>query len=372
MNVTQDMSDATLEVVLRALFGESLERLERSHGSNPFALLTDHTARNLAFAYKFRQLGKLIMEDVAQRRRDGERGNDIVSHLIDARDRASGEPMSDRELLDEIMTLIVAGHETTAASLNWFWLLLAQAPEVAQRLHAEVGIGGDAPDYDDLARFPYTRRALDETLRLYPPGWLLTRRSIAASQLGDFELPAGTDVLVSPYLVQRHPGFWPDPDAFDPDRFLPEAVAARDRFVYLPFGLGPTRVHRRAPGRDRDARACDHARPALRPHAGARPDGGDRAAGQPAHARAGFHERGIARTIAPRRSKVRALLLESDARLRHTDPRPRPSCRQRPGGPLHRRRGQRAHACPTPTCARARWGCSITCSGRARAPARIR
>ncbi len=239
VNVTQDMSDATLEVVLRALFGESLERLEHAHGSNPFALLTDHTARNLAFAYKFRQLGKLIMADVAQRRRERERGNDIVSHLIDARDRVTGEPMSDRDLLDEVMTLIVAGHETTAASLNWFWLLLAQTPDVTERLHAEVGIDGDAPDYDDLARFPYTRRALDETLRLYPPGWLLTRRSIAASRLAGFELPAGTDVLVSPYLVQRHPGFWPDPDAFDPDRFLPEAVTARDRFAYLPFGLGP-------------------------------------------------------------------------------------------------------------------------------------
>lgn len=241
VNVTQDMSDATLEVVLRALFGDDLDRLEAGAGGNPFALLTDHTARNLAFAYKFRQLGKLIMEDVARRRRDGVRRNDIVSHLLDARDRQSGEPMSDRDLLDEIMTLIVAGHETTAASLNWFWLLLAQAPAIAARVHAEVDDdGGDAaPGYDDLARFPFVRRALDETLRLYPPGWLLTRRSIVASTVGGFPLPAGTDVLVSPYLVQRHPAFWDDPDRYDPDRFLPDAVAARNRFAYLPFGLGP-------------------------------------------------------------------------------------------------------------------------------------
>jgi len=239
VNVTQDMSEATLDVVLRALFGDDLARFDTTDGASPFALLTDHTARNLAFAYKFRQLGKLIMLDVARRRRDGVRSNDIVSHLLDARDRQTGEPMSDRDLLDEILTLIVAGHETTAASLNWFWLLLAQTPAVAARVHAEVDAQGDLPGPDDLARFPYVRRALDETLRLYPPGWLLTRRSTVASTVTGFELPPKTDVLVSPYLVQRHPAFWDDPDTFEPDRFLPDAVAARNRFVYLPFGLGP-------------------------------------------------------------------------------------------------------------------------------------
>ena len=235
VNVTQDMSEAALDVVLLALFGDDLHRLGAS-----FALLTDHTARNLAFAYKFRQLGKVIMEDVARRRRDNVRTNDIVSLLIDARDRQSGEPMSDRELMDEIMTLVVAGHETTASSLNWFWYLLTQTPEVEARIHAEVDGGANAPpSYDALTGFPYVRRALDETLRLYPPGWLLTRRSIAASPIGGFELPAATDVLISPYLIHRHPDFWERPGDFDPDRFLPEQAATRNRFVYLPFGLGP-------------------------------------------------------------------------------------------------------------------------------------
>ena len=240
INVTQDMSEVTLDVVLRALFGDDLDRLGSNSGENPFALLTDHTARNLAFAYQFRQLGKRIMEDVGRRRRDRVRSNDIVSLLIDARDRQTSEPMSDRQLLDEILTLIVAGHETTASSLNWFWYLLTQSPEVAVRLHAEVDAGpGDAPGYEQLARYPYARRALDETLRLYPPGWLLTRRSIGASTIGNYLVPPRTDVLISPYLIQRHPAYWPQPGRFDPDRFLPEANAARNRFVYLPFGLGP-------------------------------------------------------------------------------------------------------------------------------------
>jgi cytochrome P450 len=130
VNLTQDMSEVTLEIVLRALFGDDLARLGSSVRDNPFALLTDHTARNLAFAYRFRQLGKRIMEDVGRRRRDAVRSNDIVSLLIDARDRQTGEPMSDRQMLDEILTLIVAGHETTASSLNWFWYLLTQAPKL--------------------------------------------------------------------------------------------------------------------------------------------------------------------------------------------------------------------------------------------------
>jgi cytochrome P450 len=234
INLTQDMSEVTLEVVLLALFGEDLPRL-----GSAFSLLTDHTARDLAFAYKFRQLGKLIMDDVARRRRDGVRRNDIVSLLLDARDRQSGEPMSDRELLDEIMTLIVAGHETTASSLNWFWYLLTQSPDVERRVQAEVDARPEPPAYDALEHYPFARRALDEALRMYPPGWLLTRRTIEASRIGDLDLPAKADVLVSPYLVHRHPRYWQDADRFDPDRFLPDAVASRSRFAYLPFGLGP-------------------------------------------------------------------------------------------------------------------------------------
>jgi enediyne biosynthesis protein E7 len=239
INITQDMSEATLDVVLRALFGADLPRLTEGRDGNPFALLTDDTARNLAFAYKFRQLGALIMEEVRRRRRNGVRHGDIVSQLIDARDRRTGAPMADRQLQDEILTLIVAGHETTASSLNWFWYLLSQAPDVAARIHAEVDAGGfTAPGYGDLDRLPYTRAAIDETLRLYPPGWLLTRRSIAADRVGGIALPAMADVLISPYLVHRHPAHWSDAERFDPGRFLAGEGDGRNRFAYLPFGLG--------------------------------------------------------------------------------------------------------------------------------------
>jgi cytochrome P450 len=243
VNVTQDMSQVTLEIILRALFGDDLDRLVTSRPDNPFALLTEETGRDLLFASRFRSLSSLIFEEVERRRRAGQTSNDLVSMLLEANDRRSGEPMSDRHLLDEILTLIIAGHETTASALNWFWWLLAQHPAAEARLLAELSANADAgilvPGHADLERYPYTLQTLSETLRLYPPGWLLTRRAIAADTIAGTDVEPGTDILLSPYLIQRHPGFWPAPDRFDPDRFAPDAVAARNRFAYLPFGLGP-------------------------------------------------------------------------------------------------------------------------------------
>ena len=269
INVTQDMSEVTLEVVLLALFGDDLARLTDGGRENPFGLLTDDTARNLAFAYKFRQLGKLILADVERRRRDNVRDNDIVSLLLDARDRQTDAPMSDRELLDEILTLIVAGHETTASSLNWFWYLLTQSPDVAARLHAEVDAGGDAPPgYDDLQAFPYTRRALDETLRLYPPGWLLTRRSIADSAIGGFALPAGTDVLDLALPGAASSGLLAGAGSLRSGPVPAGSGCIAQSFCVSSVRIGSARVHRRAPGADRDARARRDARAPVRALAG--------------------------------------------------------------------------------------------------------
>jgi cytochrome P450 len=243
VNVTQDMSEVTLEIILRALFGDDLDRLTTGRPDSPFAILTEQTGRDLLFASRFRSLSSLIFEEVERRRREGHVANDLVSILLEANDRKNGEPMSDRQLLDEILTLIIAGHETTASALNWFWWLLAQHPDAEDRLVAELTAnartGIDVPGHEDLSRFPYTLQVLSETLRLYPPGWLLTRRAIDADTIAGIDIEAGTDILLSPYLIQRHPRYWPAPDRFDPDRFAPEAVAQRNRFTYIPFGLGP-------------------------------------------------------------------------------------------------------------------------------------
>ena len=239
VNLTQDMSEVTLEIVLRALFGDRFAALIRGN-SNPFAVLTDDTERNLAFAYKFRALSRLVMDEINERRRIDFHGQDIASLLLAARDRRTGAPMPDRQLLDEIMTLIVAGHETTASALNWTWYLLSQHPEAENRLHAELdALDTSEPGVEDVARLTYTRQVIEETMRLYPPGWLLTRRSIASDVVGGYAVAPNTDVLVSPYLIHRHPEWWPEPDRFDPDRFAVTATLSRNRFAYLPFGLGP-------------------------------------------------------------------------------------------------------------------------------------
>jgi cytochrome P450 len=240
INVTQDMSDVTLDIVLRSIFSDDLASMTSPEGANPFALLTDETERNLTFAYKFRALSKLIMDCVSRRRARSDEQNDLLAMLMAARDRKSGEPMSDRQLLDEIMTLIVAGHETTASSLNWLWYLLSQHPDAEQRLHAELDALSVPPaTMDAVAEFKYSRQVIEETLRLYPPGWLLTRRSIAEDCIGRYDIPPKTDVFISPYLVHRHPQFWPDAERFDPDRFAEANAAGRSRFCYLPFALGP-------------------------------------------------------------------------------------------------------------------------------------
>jgi len=240
INLTQDMSEVTLTIVLRAIFGDDLESIVSLHGSNPFAILTEESERNLIFAYKFRALSKLIMDCVNRRREQRHESCDLLAMLLAARDRKSGQPMPDKQLLDEVMTLIVAGHETTASALNWMWYLLSQHPEVERRLHQEIDRLPAAPaTLDEIVQFAYTRQVIEETLRLYPPGWLLTRRSIEADRIGGHEIASKTDVFISPYIVHRHPGYWADPERFDPDRFEARQVAKRNRFCYLPFALGP-------------------------------------------------------------------------------------------------------------------------------------
>ena len=238
INLTQDMSEVTLEVVLRALFGERYETLV-TPTENPFAILTEETERNLTFAYRFRALTSLLKREIEWRRSTGYGGTDLVRLLMEARDRKSDQRMSDRQMLDEIMTLIVAGHETTASALNWLWYLVSKDSTVEHRLHVEAD-GQPDPDENGhaVSQVPFTSAVVQETLRLYPPGWLLTRRSITADAIGDYLLPPDTDVLISPYLVHRHPLFWRDPERFDPDRFLASGTPV-ERFAYLPFGLGP-------------------------------------------------------------------------------------------------------------------------------------
>ncbi|HXR89113.1 MAG TPA: cytochrome P450 [Steroidobacteraceae bacterium] len=241
VNLTDEMSELTLEIVLRSIFGTDLDRLAQQPGGNPFEVVTREQGRNLQFAFKFRSLTKLVAELVRRRREGREEHFDYVGMLMNARDKDTGNAMQERELIDEVLTLVVAGHETTASALNWTWYLLSQHPEVEARLHAEIDSAPavSAPSLAQMEALAYTQQVVNEALRLYPPGWLLSRRTIEPDVLSGFEIAAGTNVLLPLYLLHRHPRYWHDPDAFRPERFAPDHEAERPRFAYMPFAAGP-------------------------------------------------------------------------------------------------------------------------------------
>ena len=241
VNVSDDTSELTLDIVLRSIFGSDLDRLEGQLGANPFEVVAKEPVRDLKFAFRFRSLTKLVGELINHRRKESLEHFDFLSMLMASRDRENDAPMSDKELIDEVLTLIVAGHETTAAALTWTWYLISQNPETQRRLQEEAdGTPKDATlGLDAAESLAYTHQVLQESLRLYPPGWLITRRTIDADTLGGYPVGARTDVFISPYMLHRHPDFWSEPEEFRPERFAGEGAADRHRFAYIPFAVGP-------------------------------------------------------------------------------------------------------------------------------------
>jgi cytochrome P450 len=168
-------------------------------------------------------------------------GGDLLGMLMEARDEETGERMSDRQLRDEVVTLFLAGHETTALSLSWTFALLSRHPEVGRRLRGELRevLGGRLPTAEDVPRLTYTRMVLQEALRLYPPAWNFGRTAREDDQLCGYPVPAGSLILLSPYVTHRNPRLWANPEGFDPGRFSPENAAKIPKFAYIPFGAGP-------------------------------------------------------------------------------------------------------------------------------------
>lgn len=235
VNITRDIHLMVLDVVLISLFGDDYDAV-----APHFSILSHEQARNLQFAQAFRPLGNIVSQVITERRANNAVRTDILGMLMEARDHESGRAMPDRQVVSEIMTLIVAGHETTASTLNWVWYLLSQHPETEQKLSEELSTldpGGFG--LGNLQKFIYTHQVIEEAMRLYPAGWLMTRRALKDDQLGEYFIPAGTEIYISPYLMQRHLALWDDPDRFDPDRFEPNRVRERHPLVMLPFSAGP-------------------------------------------------------------------------------------------------------------------------------------
>ena len=165
-----------------------------------------------------------------------ENGEDVLSRLIAS---GSGDGVSRERMRDELITLLLAGHETTASTLGWAFHLIDEHPEVGERLHAEATevLGDRLPGHDDLRKLTFTGAVVEEVMRLYPPVWLLPRIAQADDEIGGYHVPAGSDVVVVPYTLHRHPEFWTDPERFDPGRFT--AAERPPRYAYIPFGAGP-------------------------------------------------------------------------------------------------------------------------------------
>jgi len=241
VNISDDSSELTLEIVLGSIFGSDLARLEAQFGANPFEVVAKEQNRDLKFAFRFRSLTKLVQELINRRRQTAEEHFDFLSMLMATRDRETDEPMSDKELIDEVLTLIVAGHETTAAALTWTWYLISQHPDTQAQLQAEADRAGadQTLSLHAAESLAFTHQVLQEALRLYPPGWLITRRTLEADELGGFPIAPRTDVFISPYMLHRHPAFWSEPEEFRPERFAGADAEERHRFAYIPFAVGP-------------------------------------------------------------------------------------------------------------------------------------
>jgi cytochrome P450 len=253
-DVHQEMMQLTLRIVVRALFSvESDEVGEISAAMNVLMqnsvglrLLLPPIARYLPtpamneFRRSIKQLDKTVYGIIAERREAGSDSGDLLSMLMQARDEDGGR-MTDKQLRDEVMTFLLAGHETTALALSWTWYLLGQNPEAEQKLHQELDrvLGGRVPTFADLPALSNAERVIKESLRLYPPAWGLARTVIKEFELGGYRIPAGSNVVMSTWVVHRDPRYFPEPEKFDPDRWLPEKAQKLPKFAYFPFGGGP-------------------------------------------------------------------------------------------------------------------------------------
>jgi cytochrome P450 len=260
-DIHQDMMALTLDIAARTLFsveiGQRGRRIESALATlmeiiakpqriiRPLRLVLFSTERRYRRAV--RELETIVQQIIYERRSANASAtahalqpNDLLAMLLDARDE-SGAGMSDRQLRDEILTLLLAGHETTALALSWSWYLLSQNPEAERKLHAELDsvLAGRLPGVEDLPRLPYTERVIKESLRLYPPAYAILRLAVEDAEIAGYKIPRGSSVGLSPWVMHRDPRYFPEPERFLPERWTDDFIRQLPRFAYIPFGGGP-------------------------------------------------------------------------------------------------------------------------------------
>ncbi|MGP0074405.1 MAG: cytochrome P450 [Bryobacteraceae bacterium] len=256
MDVSVEMSELTLSIVAKTLFSADVEREAMEIGAamtsivQMFRLLVMPYSEYLEklplpsvrrFEQAQARLDATIYGLIRERRSSGVDTGDLLSMLLLAQDEdKDGGGMTDQQVRDEALTLFLAGHETVANALTWTWYLLSQHPEVERRLHDEIDavLDNRPPEFADLPQLRYAEMILAEAMRLYPPAWAIGRKAIGPFKLGDFEIPADSICIASPYATHHDARWFPDPDKFDPERWTPEAREARPKFSYFPFGGG--------------------------------------------------------------------------------------------------------------------------------------
>ena len=256
LDIASELSRLTYTIVGKALFGADVSRdadvVERALGTlldltyarleQPVNLpLWVPSPRNRRFRDARLAIDRVVYRIINERREGHDDHADLLAHLLRGVEGASGA-MTNQQLRNETITLLLSGHETTANALSWTLFLLATHPEVERRFRSEVAaVLGDArePSLEDLSRLEYTAMVINEALRLYPPIWILERRAIEEDLIGGYHIPAGSTVVVSPFILHRHEAFWPNPGSFDPERFAATQIAGRPSHAFLPFGAGP-------------------------------------------------------------------------------------------------------------------------------------
>jgi cytochrome P450 len=254
-DVKSEMMHLTLTNLGKALFkanwGEQVNKVEPI-----VALALAHTHKRLtspvdpqrfplkstkAFNKGLSSLDEIVFGAINERRGDLDGGSDLISILLQVKDEETGKGLTDEQIRDEVIGFFIAGHETVSSAMSWTWYLLSQNPESWRRLRAEVDevLGDRTPTADDVPKLEYTTRVLLESMRLYPPIFVLMRCAKEDDEIDGYHIPAGSNIVLCAYVTHRHPDFWPNPEGFDPDRFTPERSAGLHRMAYFPFSGGP-------------------------------------------------------------------------------------------------------------------------------------
>lgn len=256
IDIHAEMMRLTLAVAAKTLMGVDVAEASAEVGDTLEIIMADFTSRfesvqplpvwiptpgNLRFKRAVRRLEQIIQRIVTERRASAQEGGDLLSMLVHARDEDDGRGFTDRQLRDEVMTLLLAGHETTANALTWTWYLLAQHPQVERSLSAELDevLAGHPPTVADLPRLVYTERVILESLRLYPPAYAFGRRVLQPVTIGGYQLSAGTNALLPQWVVHRDPRWFEEPERFEPNRWANDLIHRIPKYAYFPFGGGP-------------------------------------------------------------------------------------------------------------------------------------